>query len=82
MDSHRMHSTVVLDRAGMTASLACAMHCALLPIALAALPALGLAWLDSPWVDWGMVAVALAMALRAHRGGYRCTDAACLPGLR
>jgi MerC mercury resistance protein len=78
MHKHDIDSTVSLDRAGLTASLACAVHCALLPIALAALPALGLAWLDSPWVDWGMVALALAIALTAHRGGYR-VHGRCLP---
>ena len=62
----------------MTASLLCAVHCALLPIALAALPALGLAWLDSPWVDWGMVALALGIALKAHQGGY-LVHGHCLP---
>jgi hypothetical protein len=71
-------NTAAFDRAGMSASLACAVHCALLPLALAALPALGLAWLDSPWVDWSMVIVALGIALRAHRGGYRL-HRSCLP---
>ena len=42
-----------LDRVGMSASLACAVHCAPLPSVLAAPPAIGLAWLDSPWVDKG-----------------------------
>jgi len=71
-------NTAAFDRAGMSASLACAVHCALLPVALAALPALGLAWLDSPWVDWSMVVLALGIALRAHRGGYRLHHR-CLP---
>lgn len=39
--SHRL-----LDRLGATGSLICAIHCALLPIAIATLPALGIAtWL-------------------------------------
>lgn len=71
MAQQSLNRTAVFDRAGMSASLACAVHCALLPVALAALPALGLAWLDSPWVDWSMVILALGIALRAHRGGYR-----------
>src|SRR5260370_41345943 len=73
-----MNTTAAFDRAGMTASLACAVHCALLPLALAALPALGLAWVDSPWVDWSMVVLALGIALSAHRGGYRL-HRRCLP---
>jgi MerC mercury resistance protein len=63
---------------GMSASLACAVHCAVLPLLLAALPAIGLAWLDSAWVDWTMVALAAVIALRAHRGGFRL-HRSCLP---
>jgi MerC mercury resistance protein len=68
----------VLDRLGMSASLACAVHCAVLPLLLAALPAIGLAWLDSAWVDWTMVALAAVIALRAHRGGFRL-HRSCMP---
>jgi MerC mercury resistance protein len=68
----------VLDRLGMSASLACAVHCAVLPLLLAALPAIGLAWLDSAWVDWTMVALAAVIAIRAHRGGFRL-HRSCLP---
>lgn len=71
-------SVRVLDRAGVSASLACAVHCAVLPLLLAALPAIGLAWLDSPWVDWTMVALAAAIALHAHRGGFQ-VHRRCLP---
>jgi hypothetical protein len=69
MEHSKTHSTEVLDRAGMTASIACAVHCAALPLVLMALPALGLAWLDSAWVDWAMVLIAAIIAIRAHRGG-------------
>jgi MerC mercury resistance protein len=62
----------------MSASLACAVHCAVLPLLLAALPAIGLAWLDSAWVDWGMVVLASAIALRAHQGGF-AVHRRCLP---
>lgn len=71
-------SVRVLDRAGVSASLACAVHCAVLPLLLAALPAIGLAWLDSPWVDWTMVALAAAIALHAHRGRFQ-VHRRCLP---
>lgn len=78
MEQQSLNTTAAFDRAGMSASLACAVHCALLPLALAALSALGLAWLDSPWVDWSMVVLAPGIALRAHRGGYRLHQR-CLP---
>jgi hypothetical protein len=78
MEHTTANSTEVLDRAGMTASIACAVHCAALPLILMTLPALGLAWLDSAWVDWTMVLVAAIIALRAHRGGI-ALHRSCLP---
>jgi hypothetical protein len=54
----------------MSASLACAVHCAVLPLLLAALPGIGSARLDSGRVDWAMVALAAVIAVRAHRGGF------------
>ena len=78
MEQSRANSVRVLDRAGMSASLACAVHCAIFPLLLAALPAIGLAWLDSAWVDWTMVVLAAVIALRAHRGGFR-VHRRCLP---
>ena len=42
--THRPHS--LLDRLGATGSLLCAIHCALLPLLIAALPSIGVAtWL-------------------------------------
>ena len=42
--SARLH--VLLDRIGAAGSLLCAIHCALLPLAIAILPSLGIAvWL-------------------------------------
>jgi hypothetical protein len=78
MEQSRDNSVRVLDHAGMSASLACAVHCAVLPLLLAALPAIGLAWLDSAWVDWTMVVLAAMIALRAHRGGFT-VHRRCLP---
>src|SRR2546430_6632698 len=48
------------------------------PLVLASLPALGLAWLDSEWVDWTMVLLAAGIALSAHRGGFTM-HRRCLP---
>ena len=78
MEHTKANSTEVLDRAVMTASITCAVHCAALPLILMALPALGLAWLDSEWVDWTMVLVAAVIAFRAHRGGL-ALHRKCLP---
>jgi hypothetical protein len=82
MELSGAQSVRALDRAGVSASLARAVHCAMLPLLLAALPAIGLAWLDSAWVDSTMVVLAAAViALRAHRGGSRCTGTVCRPGV-
>ena len=78
MEPCEVQAVAVLDRAGMCASLACALHCAVFPLGLAALPALGLAWLDAAWVDWSMVLLAAGIALRAHRGGFTL-HRRCLP---
>jgi MerC mercury resistance protein len=78
MEHCRATSTEVLDRAGMSASLACAMHCAILPLVLMALPALGLAWFGSAWIDGTMVLLAAAIAIRAHRRGI-ALHRRCLP---
>ena len=78
MEHSKANSTEALDRAGMAASIACAIHCAALPLILMALPALGLAWLDSEWVDWAMVLLAAVIAYRAHRGGL-VLHKKCLP---
>lgn len=78
MELSEIKSVRVLDRAGMSASLACAVHCAVLPLLLAALPAIGLAWLDSEWVDWTMVVLAAVIAFRAHCGGFT-VHRRCLP---
>jgi MerC mercury resistance protein len=62
----------------MSASIVCAVHCALLPLVLMTLPVLGFAWLDSAWVDWTMMAVAVSIAFKALRGEY-AIDRRCLP---
>ena len=59
MDPHRHHpshhSHSLFDRFGATGSLLCALHCALTPLLLAALPALGLTvWFDGS-VEWALV---------------------------
>lgn len=54
--NHRFHT--LLDRFGATGSLVCAVHCALLPLLLAAIPSLGV----SPWLGDGFELVFVAFA--------------------
>ena len=59
------------DRLGFAASFLCAIHCALLPLALALLPALGLGvggWID---FDQGFVVFATLLGLTTLTLGYR-----------
>src|SRR4249919_4011805 len=61
----------LLDRLGATGSLVCAVHCALLPVAIAMLPALGIAsWLGDGF-ELGFVTFATLLGLFSVVWGYR-----------
>src|SRR5579875_3773602 len=53
---------VLADRVGATASLLCAVHCALLPFVLAALPLIGLGFLAGHTFERGFVVCAATLA--------------------
>src|SRR5690606_7913135 len=60
------------DRFGLTASLLCAIHCALLPLAIALLPSLGVAaWLGNEGFEEGFVVFATLFGLFTLVSGYR-----------
>ncbi len=59
------------DRFGATASFLCAVHCALLPLVIAALPALGLAFLANHRFERGFIAFASVLALTTLVVGFR-----------
>ncbi len=50
-----------LDNVGMTASVLCAIHCAIVPLLITSLPLLGLGFLANPWFEWGMILFALCI---------------------
>lgn len=61
----------LLDRLGATGSLLCAVHCALLPLALAVLPSLGLSvWLGDG-VERSLVLFVTCLGLFSLVLGYR-----------
>ena len=75
MDPHRHHpshhSHSLFDRFGATGSLLCALHCALTPLLLAALPALGLTvWFDGS-VEWALVLFVTLLGLFSLGWSYR-----------
>ncbi|MDH5829646.1 MerC domain-containing protein [Luteimonas sp. M1R5S18] len=60
-----------LDRFGAAGSLACAAHCALLPLLIAALPSLGLAMWLSDGLEFGFVLFASLLGAFSLLWGYR-----------
>lgn len=67
--SQRTHR--LLDRLGAYGSLLCAIHCALLPVAIALLPAFGLVSLGNEGFEQGFVAFATLLGLFSLIQGYR-----------
>ena len=61
----------LIDRFGATGSLLCAIHCALLPLVIALLPALGLASLGSQGFERAFVAFATLLGVFSAVWGYR-----------
>lgn len=59
------------DRVGATASFLCAIHCAVLPFVLAALPAFGLGFLADHGFERGFILGASVLALGTVIHGYR-----------
>jgi hypothetical protein len=48
-----------IDQLGITASLACALHCAALPFLITSLPLLGLGFLANSWVEISMIFISV-----------------------
>jgi len=59
------------DTAGLVASIACAVHCAAMPLVIGYLPMLGLSWLSDPAFHRVMAIVCFALALAAFLPGWR-----------
>jgi MFS family permease len=59
------------DRFGATASFLCALHCAALPLIIAALPALGISFLASHLFERVFITFASLLALASLAFGYR-----------
>jgi hypothetical protein len=58
------------DRAGVVASIACAVHCTLLPIVVAMLPIVGLRHLLSERFEWTMIAATAVIGMAGHTRAY------------
>ena len=64
-------AATVTDRGGATASLLCAVHCALLPFVLASLPLIGLGFLADHRFERGFILFACTLALASIGVGFR-----------
>ena len=61
----------LFDKVGMSASVACAIHCALLPIVLTLLPIVGLEFLANPALELSMIVLSLGLASIALSSAYK-----------
>jgi hypothetical protein len=68
-----------LDNIGMTASTLCAIHCAAVPVFFTSLPLVGLGFLANPWVEWGMIIVALVVGVWSIAGSFLNSHHKALP---
>jgi hypothetical protein len=59
------------DALGITTSVLCAVHCAVLPLAVASLPVLGVNIVHNPGFEYGMIALAAVIGTRALWHGFR-----------
>jgi hypothetical protein len=73
--------TSKLDNIGMTASILCAIHCAILPILITSLPLFGLGFLANPLIEWSMITLALFIGVYAIGSSYVRTHHRPLPML-
>ncbi|MES2773461.1 MAG: MerC domain-containing protein [Bacteroidota bacterium] len=59
------------DALGVTASVACAIHCAVLPLVFTSLPFWGIDIITSKMFEYGMIALAFVIGVIALSHGYR-----------
>jgi hypothetical protein len=59
------------DALGITTSIACAIHCALLPLVFASLPVLGINIIHNPGFECGMIGLAFGIGTGALLHGFR-----------
>ncbi|MBL7737283.1 MAG: MerC domain-containing protein [Chitinophagaceae bacterium] len=59
------------DALGIAASLACAIHCAVLPLVLSSLPIFGINIIDNTAFEYFMILLAFAVGYYSLRHGYR-----------
>ena len=66
----RMTRKIDWDALGITTSILCAIHCAVLPLAIATLPVLGVNIIHNAWFENGMIGLAFVVGTRALWHGF------------
>jgi hypothetical protein len=66
-----MNSKINWDALGITTSLACAIHCAVLPLMLTSLPIFGINIIDNISFEYLMILIAFFIGSYAFYHGYR-----------
>lgn len=74
-----MNSKINWDAFGIATSLACALHCALLPLFLTSLPLFGVNIIENTGFEYGMVALAFAVGSYALYHGRKKHHHSWLP---
>ena len=74
-----MNRKINWDALGIGASLACAIHCALLPLFLSSLPLFGIEILDNVYFEVGMIGLALVIGSYSLYHGYKRHHHSLLP---
>lgn len=59
------------DAFGVTVSIACAIHCALLPLILSSLPLFGVDIIDNIYFEYGMIALAFFVGAYSLYHGFK-----------
>ena len=65
-----MNIKINWDAMGIGTSIACAIHCAVLPIMLSSLPILGINIIHNLFFEWGMIALAFIVGSYSLFHGY------------
>jgi len=65
-----MNIKINWDALGIGTSIACAIHCAILPIMLSSLPILGINIIHNLFFEWGMIALAFVVGSYSLFHGY------------
>ncbi|MEY4572751.1 MAG: hypothetical protein RLZ10_1999 [Bacteroidota bacterium] len=59
------------DALGIAASIACAIHCAVLPLIMSSLPILGINIINNFWFEIFMIVLAMAIGLHSLTHGFK-----------